>query len=273
MIIITTITNSLDFILQSFLGFLSLETGTELISLSLLFNKATGIYGLMTLITGYSMSVLQFTNFVISIAVIVTLGLCIPQIRKQSPFHNLLLAWVYGVDAFVSAAYTAAFATSWYLALANGAEWTKPPTAAPEATTIAIEKRDVGLLVDEGAAMHQQPQQAMGVPTESDPDVAFSLVLIVGFTLLRLYFSLVVMAYARAVILRFVDERIPESEEDDEDGAAPNPFAEGAPLGEGWQGKAGRFMVSVGKGFWLGGRKEDEEWARGVRSKFRSSRE
>ncbi|KAK4232224.1 Inositolphosphorylceramide synthase subunit Kei1-domain-containing protein [Podospora fimiseda] len=242
---------------RSFFGFLSLETGTELIALSLLFNKATGIYGLLTLVTGYWLSALQFTNFLISIGVIVTLAFCIPQIRKQSPFHNLLLAWVYTVDALVSAVYTAAFATSWYLALANGADWTKPPsTSSPEPAMIAIERRD-----------------AMAAPAQGDPDVAFSMVLIVGFTLLRLYFSLVVMAYARAVILRFVDERIPESEEDDEDGAAPNPFAEGAPLGEGWQGKSGRFMVSVGKGFWLGGRKEDEEWARGVRSKFRSSRE
>lgn len=35
-----------------------------------------------------------------------------------------------------------------------------------------------------------------------------------------------------------------------------NPFAETKPSGQGWRGKMGRGMVSVGKGYWLGGSDE-----------------
>ncbi|KAK4674852.1 hypothetical protein QC763_124290 [Podospora pseudopauciseta] len=240
---------------RSFLGFMSLQTGTELVSLALLFNKATGIYGLLTLFTGFQMSILQFTAYFLSIAVIAVLAFCLPHIRKGTPFQNLLLAWVYAVDTIVSGLYTTAFATGWYIQLKE--MQATVASGAPEEEEFQM----------------VEPRGETTTPVRDDGiDTAFSMVLIIGFTLIRIYFSLVIMAYARAVILRFVDERVPESDEDDESGSAPNPFAEGAPLGEGLEGKIGRYMISVGKSYWLGGRKEDEEWAKDVHSKFRSSR-
>ena len=71
---------------------MSLQTGTELISLALVFNKATGVYGILTLFTGYSLSALQVSAYLGSLFVLATLCVCIPQIRKQSPLHNLALA-------------------------------------------------------------------------------------------------------------------------------------------------------------------------------------
>ncbi|KAK4202798.1 Inositolphosphorylceramide synthase subunit Kei1-domain-containing protein [Triangularia verruculosa] len=240
---------------RSFLGFMSLQTGTELVSIALLFNKAIGIYGLLTLVTGFQMSILQFTAYFLSIAVVAVLAYCLPHIGKGTPFQNLLLAWVYAIDTMVSGLYTTAFATSWYLQLKEMQAGTASEVTGQEEVHMTERRDDAATPVrDDGI------------------DTAFSMVLIIGFTLVRIYFSLVIMAYARAVILRFVDERVPESDEDDESGSAPNPFAVGAPLGEGLQGKIGRYMISVGKSYWLGGRKEDEEWAKDAHSKFRSSR-
>jgi hypothetical protein len=243
---------------------MSLQTGTELISIALLFNKATGVYGLLTLVTGYSLSALQVTAYLGSLSVLVTLALCLPHVRTQSPFHNLALAWVYAIDTLVSAAYTAAFATSWYLAAVH--DPTGPASAETDPGSAgngeAVQQRD-----DAQAAT--QAKGGSGVH-----DTAASMVLIVAFTLIRVYFSLVIMAYARMVLLRFVDERMGEAEESGSSAdTSANPFAVGAPLGEGWRGKLGRAMVAVGRGYWLGGKKEDEEWARAVNSKFRSSRE
>ncbi|KAL2148609.1 hypothetical protein VTH82DRAFT_2163 [Thermothelomyces myriococcoides] len=241
---------------KSFLGFMSLRTGTELVSIALIFNKATAVYGILTLFTGYSLSALQVTAYLWSLFVLATLVVCVPQIRTQSPLHNLALAWVYAVDSLISAAYTAAFATSWYLADAHdpkGPAGSAPGGGGDEAR------------LDAGQAT-AQAEAGRGAH-----DTAASLVLVVFFTLVRVYFSLVIAAYARMVLLRFVDEHMGESAEIAD--VSPDPFALGAPLGEGWQGKLGRAMVSVGRGYWLGGRKEDEEWARHVNSKFRSTRE
>ena len=247
--------------IQSFLGLISLQTGTELISIALLFNKATGIYGMLTLFTGYSLSALQVTAYLGSIFVLATLALCLPHVRKQSPLYNLALAWVYAIDTIVSAAFTTTFAASWYRATMGGVKSPASPAspASAEADTGSPSNGDV----QRDAA---SPAAGAGVP-----DSALSMVLIIAFTLVRVYFSLVVMAYARMVVLRFVDERMSESESVAD--TAPDPFAVGAPLGEGWRGKLGRAMVCVGRGYWLGGKKEDEEWARDVNSKFRSSTE
>jgi hypothetical protein len=245
--------------IQSFLGLMSLQTGTELISIALVFNKATGVYGMLTLLTGYSLSALQVTAYLGSIFVLVTLALCLAHIRKQSPLENLALAWVYAIDTVVSAAYTTAFATSWYLATMHDP---KGPAGAED---------DSGLSPSNGEVQHDAAQEAQAQAGTGVHDTALSMVLIIAFTLIRFYFSLVVMAYARMVVLRFVDERMGESE--DVSDTSPDPFALGAPLGEGWRGKLGRAMVSIGRGYWLGGKKEDEEWARAVHSKFRSSRE
>lgn len=237
---------------QSFLGLTSLQTGTELISLALVFNKATGLYGILTLVTGYSLSALQVSAYLGSVLVLATLALCIPHIRTQSPLHNLALAWVYTLDTIVSAAYTAAFATSWYLTVAHD----------PEASAEAEEQAG-----SPSGGNTQRGEAGAGVQ-----ETAASMVLVVGFSLIRVYFSLVIMAYARMTLLRFVDERMGETERNDSAGAAPNPFAVGAPLGDGWRGKLGRFMVSIGRGYWLGEKKEDEELARDISSKFRSIR-
>ncbi|KAJ4294732.1 hypothetical protein N0V88_004966 [Collariella sp. IMI 366227] len=239
---------------KSFLGLLSLATGTELITLALIFNKATGFYGFLTLLTGYSASALQVTSYLGSLAVLAILALCAPRIRdRSSPLHMLALAWTYAIDTLVSAAYTAAFGAAWYVALANGNVTEEGAAGKGEATA------------GEGNTARDGQANKAGVH-----DTAASMVLIVAFTLVRVYFALVVMAHARMVVLHFVDERMPEAEEVSD--LSQDPFAEGAPLGEGWKGKLGRAMVSVGRGYWLGGKKEDEEWARAVNSKFRSSR-
>lgn len=238
---------------------MSLQTGTELISLALVFNKATGLYGVLTLLTGYSLSVLQVSAYLGSVLVLAVLAFCIPHIRTQSPLHNLALAWVYSLDTVISAAYTAAFATSWYRTVIQDPSG---PAAAEEAAGSSNNghvQRDVSQTAEVKAAGDVQ-------------DIAASMVLVVAFTLVRGYFSFVIMSFARVALLRFVGERMGETERDDAAGETPNPFAVGAPLGDGWRGKLGRCMVSVGRGYWLGGRREDEEWARDVNSKIRNSR-
>lgn len=221
---------------------MSLQTGTEMIALIFLLNKVTGFYGLLAILTGFELSILQLSLYVYCVIVFGMTAYCMPHIRKQTPFHNLAFAWLYMIDTVVNTFYTTIFAVSWYMASSK----TGGPTPPESADT--------------------------GVPLSGFMealDTTTSTALVVVFSILRVYFTLVVAAYAQSVIGQYREARMQGWGEDP--AAAENPFAAGTPDGEGWKGKLGRTMVSVGRGYWLGG-KTDTEWTKNVRSKFRSNK-
>lgn len=141
---------------------MSLQTGAELITLALLINKATGVYGLLALLTGFALDAVQLSMYLYSVAVLVTLAVLLPHVRRRSPFPNLVLSWVYVIDTALNAAYTAYFAAAWFAASEDG-----------------------------------HPADGAG---EQAPDTAASMVLIVVVTLARLYLMLVVMGWTRSVL-------------------------------------------------------------------------
>lgn len=142
---------------------MSLQTGTELITIALLLNKVTGLYGLLAILTGFALDAAQLSMYIYSAAVLVTLSFLLPHIRKQTPFQNLVLAWVYIVDTALNAAYTAFFAVEWFITSEGN-----PAGDAVEQTT----------------------------------DTAASVVLIVALTLVRVYLMFVVMSFTRQALRR-----------------------------------------------------------------------
>lgn len=217
------------------LGAISLQTATELISLALVFNKVTGVYGLLAILTGYQISLLQLSTYVYSIGVLAILVTLIPHIRRQSPFECLALAWLYILDTFINSAYTAAFGLDWYFAstaIVDGEE-TKPGIQG----------------LKQEAAVHGKV-----VPQET----AASMVVIIGLTLVRIYFSLVVMSFAQQTLQKYMQLMILEGPGVDE---THGPFAADLPDGEGRKGKLGRLMVSYGRSYWLEQRGTTEGWA------------
>lgn len=223
---------------------MSLQTGTEMIALTLLFNKVTGLYSLLAVLTGYHLSALQLSMSVYSIAVLVLLALCMPHIRQQTPLHCLSLAWLYVIDTVVNTAFTATFGVSWYLASSNvkGAPKPQEPTG-PDAP-------EPGLM---GAV-----------------DSTTSIVLIAAFTLIRVYFSLVVMAYGRFVLLNYMEGKR-QGWGEARGRAATSPFTIGLPEGAGWRGRLGRAMVAVGKGYWLN-QEEPDQWTKNMNARFPSGK-
>ncbi|RDA85149.1 hypothetical protein CP532_1549 [Ophiocordyceps camponoti-leonardi (nom. inval.)] len=221
---------------QSLFGVISLQTGTELIALAQVFNKVTGVYGLLAILTGYNLSVLQLSTYLYSIAILAVVVYLIPHIRRQSPFECLALAWVYLIDTVINGVYTVAFGLELYLSAEA-----RPTPSLPSVVAKGLE----GL---------RRESEAVALPQET----ATSVLLIVGLTLLRVYFSTVVMSHARQVLQRYMQVRAVEVPGgDEEDG----PFASDAPAGEGWRGSLGRMMVSCDRGYWLG-MEEAEFWQR-----------
>jgi len=90
------------------------------------------------------------------------------------------------------------------------------------------------------------------------------------------YFCLVMLAYARLVLRQSISASAAKQSTTTYTSAsasanmAENPFAEGRPEGQGWRGRLGRAMVSVGRTYWLGS-DEDDSWMNGMGGKFRKS--
>lgn len=144
---------------------MSLQTGTEMITLALLINKVTGLYGLLAILTGYSLEAVQLSMYIYSVGVLVTLAFLLPHVRRQSPLPNLSLAWLYIIDTALNTAYTVFFAVEWF---------------------IASEGNPVGDAVEQAT------------------DTAASMTLIAALTLVRVYLMLVVMSFTRQVMRRYV---------------------------------------------------------------------
>lgn len=270
-----------------------------MISLSMIFNKVTGFYGLLAILTGLRLSPLQLSMYIYSCGALVLLAFLMSHIRKQSPFHNLALAWFYLLDTVINTAFTSAFAVTWFLAVSADHSNTGIPKGAPGSGTIddtagftspKVNASKVEVVVTPGkgitggqeavayaaasgaAAAAGSPSlgHAVGIE-ESVP----SIFVVVVLTLIRVYFILVVMAYARQVLRQHVYSASSTKLHLHTDGAADtpgdNPFAEGSPEGQGWKGKLGRVMLSVGKEYWLGGQ-ADEDWAKGLDGRFRATK-
>ena len=86
-----------------------------MISLSMLFNRVAGFYGLLAILTGFRLDATQISMYLYSVVALVLLALLMPHIRKQSPLECLALAWFYTFDTVLNCVYTVAFAVTWFL--------------------------------------------------------------------------------------------------------------------------------------------------------------
>lgn len=101
----------------------------------MLFTKATGVYGLMALLTGFSLSALQLAFYIYSIVALGFLLWLLQQVRKQDFMSCIALAWLYGIDTILHTLFTTEFAASWYLATSSGES---PLTQIENSTSLGI---------------------------------------------------------------------------------------------------------------------------------------
>jgi len=282
---------------QTFFHLVSLRTGTEFSVLTLLINKVSGIYGILALFTGYHLSAIQFSMYVYSIGVLVLTLYLAPHIRSaQSPLQNLALAWLYVIDSLINMVYTTLFGLGWFVLLAqhltDGSEplegklpvpggktmndtagFTDPEHTVSHVDVIADPLSSEAVTVGhEGNALNQAVFQSGSV---------MSILVMASLWLVRLYFCLVVMAYARGVLRQYIlasSQRNPGyvsegtgSSNESSKTLAENPFRVGREEGEGWRGKLGRILISFPRSYWLG-KDDDDEWVRGAGEKFATQR-
>ncbi|KAL8678947.1 MAG: hypothetical protein Q9186_004715 [Xanthomendoza sp. 1 TL-2023] len=279
---------------QTFLYLMSLRTGTELITLSLLLNKVSGIYGLLAILTGLHLSPLQLSMYIYSLVALVITVLLASHIRTQSPFHCLALACFYILDSFINAAYTAAFAITWFLVIsqhhsdASGDEAPGPGGSTIDETSgftspqYNVSHVDVVVAPDPGVSPGDEAV-TVGQPgfstTASGPSLGHgvlqpesisSIITICALWAIRIYFVLVVMSYARLVLRQHL-AATSRANTALHTGSKPttmaeNPFSPHLAEGRGWKGKLARIMVALGKSYWLGSEEGDEAWLNNAQS-------
>jgi hypothetical protein len=275
---------------------MSLRTGTEMICLSLLFNKIAGFYGLLAILTGFKLDAMQLSLYLYSVAALILVALLMPHIRRQSPFECLVLAWFYFFDTIINCAYTAGFAFTWFMAVSASSPNTEGgvPSGAPGSGTIndtagftspKYKVSEVGVVASPGTNLDgSQDAAAIGLAAvttavtentglqhgvqmvESIP----SLVIIVLLTLIRVYFVLIMLAYARQVIQQYRYTASPARANILTGGSAEDGvFDSSMSQTPGWKAKLGRIMVWPAREYFLGG-PVDDDWAKGVNSRFTS---
>ncbi|KAK5094272.1 hypothetical protein LTR70_004164 [Exophiala xenobiotica] len=275
---------------QTFLFTLPLSAGASLITLSLVLNKLSGFYGILALLTGYHLSSFQLSMYIYSLACLGVILVLSKHIKTNSPFHCLALAWLYVLDSLVNALYTAAFAVTWFLVLmgkgdkAPGSDMIKdtggfadPKHNVSSVDVVAAPNTD-GAVPGQGAVANATPADAPHVGAESsgilDNQSMNSIGVIVALWTIRAYFCLVMLSWARFVLRQHIAVVSVRSGQysNASKGLADDPFAESKPEGQGWKGKLGRFMIALGRTYFLGadGDSDDENWVQSVGRKFGS---
>lgn len=283
-----------DGLRQSFLHIISLRTAAELITLTLLVNKLTGLYGILAIFTGYELNWLQLSHYIYSIIVLGLLSWLMSSIRKpEEPLKNVMLAYVYVLDSVVSSVYTALFGAGWFLVLAQSlnqqstyqSETPQAPGAgtiddtagftSPETNATKVEvvvEPGPGLMDGQTAIAYGSQYGSLGGAFFQSGSMA-SLTVLGLLWIIRFYFCILMMSHSRSILRQYVASTSTSFSESSDPTMAENPFRVDREEGAGWKGKLGRFMLRFPtKRYWLGRDESEDEWVRATSGRFESGR-
>ncbi|KAH8429623.1 inositol phosphorylceramide synthase regulatory subunit KEI1 [Aspergillus melleus] len=269
---------------ETFLYVMSLRTGAALITLSLLLNKISGLYGLLALLTGYHLSPVQLSMYIYSLIALGLATILFPHIRKQSPLQCLALAWLYVFDSLINAAYTAAFGVTWFLVVSQHYE--NGTVSGPGSETIAqtagftSPKYDDSYTDSTDASHYARSSEGLSNAV-TQPESFQSIVFICTLWVVRAYFVFVMLAFARQALRIYIavprHTQLPTHSRNTSNASVASvadidrePFSPFSPEGQGWQGKLGRAMISVGRNYWLGEDEEGTSWVNNIGRRFRT---
>ncbi|KAI2479777.1 Kei1 domain containing protein [Pyrenophora tritici-repentis] len=276
---------------KTFLQKMSLRTGAEVITFLQVINKASGVYGLLALLTGAKIDGWQLSMYLYSTFALLATTHLYKHIRLQSPFETVLLAHLYALDSVINALYTAFFGIAWFYTLAghpdenaglspgmkDNAGFTNPKHNVTQVEIIAEPTK--GIQAGQNAvAVGQGASNGAGLGNAVfQSGSIMSISLISGFWALRVYFVFIMLAFARQCLRQHIAANASSAawynSNDMQTSAtdlAENPFAEGKEEGSGWKGQLGRVMLSGAPRYWLGA-DEGENWIHNVGGRFRKA--
>ena len=204
---------------------MSLQTGATLITLSLLLNKVSGLFGVLVVLTGFHLSPFQLSMYIYSLLALALTAILAPHIRKQTPLQCLALAWFYLIDSVVNAAYTAVFAVTWFMFISqheNSSPTSGPGSTMNDAAGFTNPKYNVS-----SVEVDPSSDTASGRPADSpagtsdgadgspsigngvfQPESLQSIGIICTLWAIRIYFVLVMLSFARQCLRQHALNRL-----------------------------------------------------------------
>ncbi|KAK5683924.1 hypothetical protein LTS10_003787 [Elasticomyces elasticus] len=274
---------------------LPLPTTTEFLAFTLAINKATAIYGLLALFTGYHLNPLQLSHYIYSLAILALTLYLTPSIKgarddETRVLKVLALSWCYVLDTIISMAYTTVFGWAWFAMLSSQDRGRSVGTTGVVGTMNSTAgftdpEHDVeGVEVIAAPGLGGQHATAIGVGSGSatspgsgllGSDNMSSLTVLAILTLLRIYACLIILSYARLTVRQYIAASSANSSTYSAQNPADstleaNPFSHTTP---GWKGKLGRAMLRFPtQRYWLGRDEGGDEWERQTSARLESAR-
>ncbi|KAH3900243.1 related to Inositol phosphorylceramide synthase regulatory subunit KEI1 [Saccharomycodes ludwigii] len=191
------------FYLQSFLGIYPLYVGVELGLGVTIINKFSGLYGILALFTGHSLSFVQWSFYLFSFFALIVYSQGLYTIHTPKLKYFSLLLCVYTLDTLTNFFYILWFGVEWYTSNIAAANSNPSPNSSPDPNLNVAEK-----ITKRGASLQSQ---SASLSYEFIFTATMTLIALVA----RLYINLMIIAFVQKMMHH--SKYIVEDENDDVD--------------------------------------------------------
>ncbi|KAA8915879.1 hypothetical protein TRICI_001972 [Trichomonascus ciferrii] len=193
----------LSIVPKAFLFFFPLHLGAELIIAIGLLNKASGFYGILSIFTGHPLSVMEWILNILSLVTLPLYIMAFQTIHTRNALRMVLFAYLYTIDTLCSVGFSVYFCVHWFtekakVVAASGSE--SSSSGSGDVTTSAAASMATNASADvyrrDSAADSNAINKSASLPQETATTITITVV----FLLVRLYFNLIILAYARQLV-------------------------------------------------------------------------
>lgn len=187
----STFTMAFSIIPRSLFGLIPLQVGAQLVAAVVVLNKVSALYGLGALFTGHGLTPMQWITNVMSAAVLPLVVMGYFSILSRRPLRTLAYTHFYVLDTAVSLGFTIYFIVYWFTDAGKAAN--NPPQEETPAR-LFIRQHVQGGKVENGHGQDLDKSMTVG------QELAATIVYTTIFLLIRMYFMMVLIGYARMLV-------------------------------------------------------------------------
>lgn len=158
-------------------------------------NKASGFYGLASLLTGHPISAMEWILNIWSLVLLSIFVLAYLAIRNRQALTILAFAHFYVVDTLFSVAFTIFFCVKWFKVQHSKTGLISDASSAIY-SAVAARNSNATLATLEGASASKLLADSASLSEESALSIVFTVLLLLA----RIYFTFVIIGYARQIV-------------------------------------------------------------------------
>ncbi|CAN6674364.1 hypothetical protein TRVA0_052S00562 [Trichomonascus vanleenenianus] len=164
--------------------------GAEIITAIGVLNKASGFYGILSIFTGHPLDPMEWVLNILSLVLLPVYAHVFLTISQRNALRMVVFAYIYAIDTLVSSlSFSIYFIVHWFSTKAKemaaaGGVVTNNGTAVANDTQVMRRADDTA--VSQSASLAQE--------------TAVTIVITVALLIVRLYFTVVILSYARQLV-------------------------------------------------------------------------